>query len=237
MPKKCGISGLAASPDGGVYAEANCQSLVYHFSPSGRLLQRFGRQPPGPNSLALDGQGHVYITYGSPAGQPPAPPGAPSGARRITFANRFVEFTANGTALRTVKLAGIHFPWGIAVDGHGNAYVTCADALVKVSTTGHIVGFWSNVVPAKRKYALPSQPTVDMLGNVYAIDGPGNILKISATRRLLGNIVEHGSGLNAVQQAVGLTIDSGGHLFVGEAGPDRIKEFSLTGNLLAVWTP
>jgi hypothetical protein len=237
MPKKCGISGLAASPLGDVYAVANCQALVYHFSPSGRLLQRFGRQPPGTNGVAVDGQGQVYVTYGAPGQPPPPPPGAPPGARAITYANRFVEFTANGLALRTVKLKGFHEPWGIAVDRHGNLYVTGLEGLVKVSTTGRILGRWKRVVPVRRKYILPGQPAVDTHGNVYATDGPGNILKVSAIGRMLGVMVQHGTGLSAVQDALGLTIDSGGHLFVGEAGPDRIKEFSLTGKLLAIWTP
>jgi serine/threonine protein kinase, bacterial len=237
MPKRCGISGLAASSSGDVYAVANCQSLVYHFSPSGRLLQRFGDQPPGPNGVAVDGQGHVYVTYGTPPGAPPLPPGAPPGARVLTFANRFVEFTPMGTALRTVKLAGLHQSWGIAVDGRGNVYVTGTEALVKVSPTGHMLGRWSRVVPARRKYVLPGQPAVDQQGNVYATDGPGNILKVSSTGQLLGVLVKHGSGSSAARQPVGLTIDRASHLFVGDAGPNRIKEFSLTGKLLAVWTP
>jgi hypothetical protein len=148
-----------------------------------------------------------------------------------------VEFTAQGTALKTVSVAKLHFAWGIAVDGHGNVYMTGTEGLVKVSPAGHIVARSSAIVPLPATYVLPSQPAVDTRGNVYAMDRAGNILKISATGRLLGVIVKHGSGIGAVQQPVGLAVDSGGHLFVGETGQDRIKEFSLSGNLLAIWTP
>ena len=53
---------------------------------------------------------------------------------------------------------------------------------------------------------------------------------------MLGAIVRHGPGPSAVRQPAGLAIDNG-HLFVGEEGPNRIKEFSLSGKLLAIWTP
>ena len=178
----------------------------------------------------------MYITYGGPVGQPPPPPGAPRGAKILTFANRFVMFTANGKVMRTVKLTGIHQPWGIAVDGNNNVYMTATEGLVKVSPAGRVVGQWSTVVPPTGKYVLPSQPAVDQQGNAYATNGPGDIVKISASGHLLGTIVKHGAGLSAVQKSEGLTVING-HLFVGDAGPNRIKEFSTSGILLAIWTP
>jgi sugar lactone lactonase YvrE len=236
MPKKCGISGLAASSAGDVYAVANCQGLVYHFSPAGRLMQRFGRQPPGPNGVAVDAQGRVYVTYGSPVGGPPLPPGAPPGAKVQTFANRFVEFTSAGKVMRTVKLAGLHQSWGIALDAGDHVYVTGAEAMVKVSPAGRIVGRWSKVMPVKTKYILPGQPAVDRQGNVYGNDASGDIVKLFAGTPVVGTIVRHGAGPNAVQQPTGLAV-ANGHLFVGDTGVNRIKEFSLTGKLLAIWSP
>jgi sugar lactone lactonase YvrE len=235
MPKKCGISGLAASRSGDVYAVANCQALVYHFSASGRLLGRFGKQPPGPDGVAVDRQGHVYVTYGTPAGAPPPPPGAPPGARILMLANRFIEYTPTGKVMRTVKLPGLHLVWGIAIDAGGNVYVTGTEAMVKVSPTGRVLRRWTRIVPPNRKYALPDQPAPDALGDVYATDGQGNILKFSSTGRLLGTIVRHGPNPNTVQQPTGLTVTNG-HLFVGERS-DHIKEFSLSGRLIAIWNP
>lgn len=236
MPKKCGISGLAASSSGDVYAVANCQALVYHFSPTGRLIQRFGQQPPGPNGVTVDNQGHVYVTYGSPADGTPLPPGAPPGAKVRTFANRFVEYIPVGKVMRTVKLAGLHQSWGIAVDGGGNVYVTGTEAMVKVSPAGRIIGRWNKVVPVKTKYILPGQPAVDRQGSVYANDAAGDIVKVSADSHLVGTVVRHGTGPGAIQQPDGLTVDNG-HLFVGDTGANRIKEFSLAGKLLAIWSP
>lgn len=236
MPKKCGISGLAASSVGDVYAVANCQALVYHFSPSGRIMQRFGQQPPGPNGVAVDGRGHVYVTYGTPAGGPPLPPGAPPGARVRTFANRFVEYTSAGKVMRTVKLAGLHQSWGIVVDAGDDVYVTGDEAMVKVSPAGRIVGRWSKVMPVKTKYILPGQPAVDRQGNVYGNDASGDIVKLSAGTPLVGTIVRRGTGTDEIQQLTGLVVGNG-HLFAGDAGSNRIKEFSLAGKLIAVWSP
>ncbi|MGH2448488.1 MAG: NHL repeat-containing protein [Chloroflexota bacterium] len=230
MPKKCGISGLAASSSGDVYAAANCRSEIYHFSPSGHLLGRFGNQPPGTNGVAVDRRGRVYVTYGAP----PAPHGPPPGVIAKKFPSRFVEYSPTGTALRTVKLSGTREPWGIAVDKRGNVYVTAIGRLVKVAPNGKIVAQWSQAAPSR---GLPPQPAVDPQGNVYAVGRSQAILKIGASGRLDGTVVRHGRGQDAVRQPAGMAVDSHGHLFAADEGPNRIKEFSLSGKLLAVWTP
>lgn len=249
LHEKCGISGVAATPSGDIFAVSNCQSLVFRFSPAGRLLSRFGRISllgPGANGVTSDAHGTVYVTYSGPAGavvvrgpkgkagknRPPLPPALRAGSI-------VREFTASGTLLRTIKLASIHQAWGLAVDRTGNIYVTAAEGLLKVAPNGHIDGMWKQAVPhyGPHARAVPIQPAVDGRGNVYAIAGSNNIFKVSPSGGLLGTLIPHGTGLNQVQQPTGLAVDHAGHLFVAEEGPNRIKEFSLSGKLIAVWTP
>jgi hypothetical protein len=237
LPKKCGIGGVAASPSGDVYAVAICPAVshglpIYHFSASGRLLQHFGPRPPGVTSVALDGHGHVYINYGAPLGVPPPPH---SGRHFRTVPNRYEEFSANGKPLRASNLFGIQWPQGIAVTAGGALYMTAVQGLVKVSPGGRILRRWTQV--SHGKAVQPGPLTMDRQGNAYTTRGPGDIVEISAAGQVLGPIVKFGLTPSTVVAPTGLAIDGGGHLFVDEMNPNRIKEFTLSGRLLAIWTP
>jgi hypothetical protein len=249
LHQKCGISGVAAAPSGDIYAVSNCQLLVFHFSPAGWLLARFGRISllgPDANGVTSDNHGNVYVTYSGPAGplikrgpqpkpgtkRPPLPPG-------LKIGSTIREFTTNGTPLRTIKLANTHQGFGIAVDRTGTIFLTAGEGLLKLSPAGRILHLWTRARPLYGPHSsqVPIQPAVDDAGDVYALDGVGNIFEVTAGGKLRGTVVPLGTGLNAVQQPAGLTIDRAGHLFVAEEGVNRIKEFSLTGKLLAIWTP
>jgi hypothetical protein len=228
---------------------SNCESLVLHFSPTGRLLGQFGRISllgPGANGITSDTRGNVYVAYSGPAGPParrgPKPkPGAkhPPIPPALKARSSIREFTTSGTPLRTIKLANIYQAFGIAVDRQGNLYLTAAEGLLKISPAGRILHLWTRAAPLHRPHSpqVPIQPAVDDAGDVYALDGVGNIFEVTAGGKLRGTVVPLGKGLNAVQVPVGLTIDHTGHLFVAQEGVNRIKEFSLTGKLLAIWTP
>ncbi|HEX6509954.1 MAG TPA: NHL repeat-containing protein [Chloroflexota bacterium] len=236
MPRQCGVSGVAVASSGDVYAVANCQGYVYRFSPAGHLLARFGRFAQGPdaNGVAADRQGRVYVAYGNPPGQPVTRPPPGRAPPPPPTSSRIGEFTADGRLTRTVSVQGVGEAFGIAVDRGGNVYLTGLQGLVKVSPAGHVLGRWSQAAPGPN--VLPGQPAVDGQGDVYTPNGLGEIIEISAGGRLLGRIIRHGSAPGSVQQPVGVAI-GGGHLFVADAGPNRIKGFTLSGGLLAIWTP
>jgi streptogramin lyase len=244
LHQKCGISGVATTPSGDIFAVSNCESLVFHFSSAGRLLSRFGRISllgPGANGVTANNHGTVFVAYSGPAGpvvrrgpkpkpgtkHPPLPPA-------LKIGSTIREFTTTGALRRTIKLANIHRGFGIVVSRQGTLYVTADEGLLKISPTGRILHLWTQ---AAARTTLPIQPAVDDAGNVYAVTNAGSVLKISPGGQVLGTVVPHGTGLGMDQQQVGLEADHAGHLFVADATPNRIKEFSTSGKLLAIWTP
>lgn len=214
MPKNCGINSIAASLVGAVFAVADCRSQVYHFSPAGAALPPFPRLPLA-NGVATDGLGHVYVSYGS-----------------VATANGLVEYGSDGTMVRTIKLPGVRVAWAFAFDRSGNLYLSSVGGLLKLSPAGRVTQRWgTNVVGI-----IPSQPTVDPLGNVYSLDQYGNVIAISPSGRL-GIIVRHGRAPWNVRNAVALAVVAGKFLVVAQNNPTAIKEFSLSGTLQKIFLP
>ena len=227
MPSNCGISGVAATNAGTVYAVPNCRSQVYRFLPSGRLIQKFGKQP-NANGVAVDAQGHVYVAY---AGTGPKSP--PPGSKVKMFSNRFVEFSPTGQVLRTVALPGTSNAFGIAVGRGGNVYVSTQGALVEVSAAGRIVKRWPALRAATN--GLPLQPAVDASGAVYALGPARSVTKISSAGTITSAFVKAGNAPADVENPTGLAV-SGNHLFVADSRAIVIKEFTLQGKLVAELT-
>lgn len=113
--------------------------------------------------------------------------------------------------------------------GRGAIYVTALQGLFKVSPAGQVVRRWS----LKELGGYPIQPVVDAAGNVYTT-GRG-VIRISPAGGITP-IIPSGTAPDAVHHAAGLAL-VGNHLFVAEEGPNVIKEFSLSGQLVAIWMP
>ena len=68
--KVASISGAVVGPDGNIYVADYQLYRIQEFDPRGHLLATIGNTPgnllfrKAPNSIAVDGQGHLYATDG-----------------------------------------------------------------------------------------------------------------------------------------------------------------------------
>jgi DNA-binding beta-propeller fold protein YncE len=62
---------------------------------------------------------------------------------------------------------------GIAVDGHGNVYVTDSGerTLQVFSSSGKLLAWWSRLGRNGPRFTNPGGVTVDARGDIYVIDG------------------------------------------------------------------
>jgi sugar lactone lactonase YvrE len=161
----------------------------------------------GPTSVAVDGQGHIYI--------------ADSGNHQV------VEVTSDGVA-SVVSFPGLSpalaSAAAVAVDGSGNLYV--AD-----NTTSRVVklsGGAATVVATASLLTNPSGLAFDAAGDLYIADVTHNyIVKMPAggTAAVL-NITGLGTALS---QPYGLAVDISGNLYIADSANSRIVEVTTGG--------
>jgi sugar lactone lactonase YvrE len=115
-------NGMAIDHDGNLYITQIEAHRVAKVSPTGKLLTVFGYSGPGkfseqPTQMAIDAQGHLFVTQGPERG---AAPGV-------------LIFAADGGYIAGFGFLGsgdsqLNFPDGIALDGKGNLFISDAGA-------------------------------------------------------------------------------------------------------------
>jgi sugar lactone lactonase YvrE len=130
----------------------------------------------GPNGVACDGNGDIYITAGN-ALELISPTGAP-----VLIAG---SLTGAGSADGVGGAAKFNAPTGIAVDGAGNIYVADSgnNSIRKVSPLGSVTTLAGQVqgsadgIGAAAQFDNPVAVAVDPSGNVYVADAGNNELR------------------------------------------------------------
>ncbi len=189
-----------------------------------------------PRGVAVDKSGNVYIadTYFSQGRTAPPPDGG-----------RILEWNATAPhQVSTLVSAGLHYPWGVAVDGAGNVYIADTDSGAGQGQTPGMIDEW-NVT--KGLFALPvhnGDPydpngvdaplglAVDGAGNVFiANTGDSDIEEYNATSGLTTTVATYSS--IAVNYPGGVAVDGAGNVYIantgqygynGQAGPSSILE-------------
>jgi streptogramin lyase len=148
------------------------------------------------------------------------------------------KYSPSGTSLAVWKtLAPDGTPEGIAVDVHGDVYVTDAIAGVidKLSPTGALLAVWGRNWP-EPKMNQPWGITVDTDGVVYVVETNGNVVdKIAPNGTLLARWGSPGHAVGQLNSPRGITLDGHGHIYVADSYNGRILEYSKTGTLLRHW--
>jgi uncharacterized repeat protein (TIGR01451 family) len=191
-----------------------------------------------PSGIAVDASGNVYIADYSN-----------NRIRKITAAGVVTTLSGNQTddfADGIGTVAKFSRPYGIALDGGGNAYVSdyINNRIRKVTPAGVTSTLVGN------GYSEPSGPlgvAVDAAGNVYmTIRSNERILKYSAAGVLTtfaGSDANGGAGSGYVdatgtaarfREPDGIAVDASGNLFVVDAGNNLIRKITTAGVVTTV---
>jgi hypothetical protein len=181
----------------------------------------------GPYSVAVDGGGNVFVVD------------AYNNAVKEIVAGTGGAATGTVNSSSTVNIVGSGFnnPFGVAVDGSGNVFVSdyfhnavkeivagtggAATGTVNSSSTVNIVGSGFNG---------PIGVAVDRSGNVFVADCHNNAVKeiVAGTGGAGTGVVNSSSTVNTLGSGFntpnGVSVDGSGNVFVADSGNSAVKE-------------
>ncbi len=128
---------------------------------------------------------------------------------------------------------------GVAVDGHGNIYVSLrSDQLVKLSPVGGEIWRIGTHGSNDGQFDAPDDVAVDAEGNAYVVDYyNARIQKFDSSGNFLLKFGGPGSddgqfGGFLAGGPDGVAVDSAGHVYVADTPNNRIQKFDSGGNFL-----
>ena len=206
-----------------------------------------GAQLSGPQGIAVDSAGNIYI---ADVGN--------SRIRKIDTSGNINTVAGNGTAGyagdgAAATAAELNKPSGIALDSQGNLYIadTVNQVVRKVSggnistVAGHnAFGAGSsgdNGLATGAQLNSPAAVVLDAAGNLYIADtGNNSVRKVTpGTSGVITTIVGIGSTAGRLNGPVALALDASGALYIADKGNHRIAKWvapTLT-NFAGILTP
>ena len=174
------ISVLATNAPGNVTPDPATLSVKVPIVYSTTTLLTLPNGNAGPNGVAVDPSGNVYVTVGN-------------AIERITSTGSVIllagSLTSSGSADGTGSNASFYNPTGISTDSAGNIYVADSGnnsirkvtALGVVTTLAGLIQGNADGVGIVAQFNNPAAVAVDNLGNVYVADiGNNEIRKITS---------------------------------------------------------
>ena len=217
--------GVAIDPAGNVYVADSGNSRVQLFDRTGRFLRQIGGFGFGagqfgrPQDIVATGL-DVFVTD----------PQNRNVQRFDRGLNLVATLPSVGRDSGNVGTDLFARPWGIAVSGLGDLYITDSDSdeIVRLSSSGDVVARFGGFGDGTGRLRQPTGIVVDASGRVYVADsGNGRIAVFDAFG---GFLDAYGEG--ELRGPRGLCIDSSRRLIVADTENDRIAVFAVTGELL-----
>jgi DNA-binding beta-propeller fold protein YncE len=161
-----------------------------------------------------------------------------------------LEFDPSGRLVRTFGAGLFVFPHAIHVDREGNVFVADADGkagkghtVVKFDPDGKVLmtlGRPGVAGETNDTFNRPSAVVTAPNGDIYVADGHGGnsnarIVKFSKEGKFIKAWGRKGAGPGEFGELHAIALDSGGRVFVGDRGNNRIQIFDRDGGFLGEW--
>jgi sugar lactone lactonase YvrE len=201
-----------------------------------------------PNGVALDGKGNLFV--------------ADTGNGTIrqivlsTGAVTTIAGTAGATGANdgTGPAAQFDSPISVAVDGSGNLFVSdfYNNTIRKITMPGAVVTTFAGTAPvagvidgtgAAARFHLPYGVAIDGSGNVYVADSYNDTIRKITSAGVVTTLAGkagnqgHADGTGASAQFYspeGVAVDSGGDVYVADAGNDTIRKVTSGGGVTTI---
>ena len=166
------ITALAVDELGNVYIADFQNTRIQKFDARGQFLTQWRTEPPaGPEGIALDSAGHVYVVnHGHHEHYL---------QKFDSSGNLLLEWGAYGTGPGEFIQSG-----GVGVDSRGNVYATDANnyRFQKFDSNGNFLAAFGSIGQGPGQFiAGPYGLAVDAAGNVYAPETSGRVQKFDGT--------------------------------------------------------
>jgi sugar lactone lactonase YvrE len=247
-------SGVAVDVAGNVYVADQSNNLIREINRSGYVTTLAGSGSPGagnstsvtasfnnPTGVAVDGQNNLYVAdYENNVIRKIDSMGVVT-----TFAGNGTQGSGNGLALS----ASFYSPYGIAVDGIGNVYVSeIGNEDIRIISPSGVVSTLaggqpgnSNGTGAAASFNNPTGVAVDAAGNVYVADNlnsmirkitPGGVVSTLAGGHGLPGATNGPVAGATFNNPSSVAVDASGNVYVADAANNLIRQISATGTVI-----
>jgi len=129
-----------------------------------------------------------------------------------------VQFTVAQTAVPT---SGLLYPFRVAIDAHGNVYISDTQNNRVLKETLLPNGGYTESVVASSGLITPYGVAVDLNGNVYIADNGNN--RVLQEAPSAGGYVETVVTTSELSYPTGVAVDSTGNLYIADTGNQRVR--------------
>ena len=253
-------AGVAVDNKGDVFIAESRAARIRRVSPGGIITTVAGNgirgfsgdggpatdaQLNGPAGMAIDSTGNLFFAEVNRVRKV-----SPSGIITTVAGNGLPGYSGDGGPATSARLST---PYGIAVDGNGNFYISDHgnSCVRKVSSSGIITtvagsgsfGFSGDGGPATNAQLNGTLAVaVDNAGNLFIDDHNNRRIRKVSPSGIITTVAGAGAGLgdgglakNAqVGPAAGLALDNAGNLFIADTGHLRIRKIGTDGIITTV---
>jgi uncharacterized protein (TIGR03437 family) len=204
----------------------------------------------GPTDVAVDPKGNVYFA---------CPPMnmimqiATDGTLHVIAGNGINATAGDGGPARAASLRA---PNGVKLDGAGNILIADSQSQeVRVVDANGVIrkiaggggsgfGFSGDGVPAVSSFVNPLSAVADAKGNIFIADQYDNRVRMVDAAGVISTVAGNGQAGSAgdggpanaasLNSPAGLAIDSAGRIYVSEQNGNRVRQFTVGGNITTV---